>query len=652
MSSRIKFAALGLIAVLTVAIVWTVANASNGLEASPPPSFSAASPTPDLPADPTVATYVDEAKFSTPPPQAPTGRGTQSRLWVAAGSWWAVMMDPASRSTHIFELVEDGSEWWDTGTVIDDRPTSQADVLWDGTHLYVATAARSQSQSGAARILRYSLDTSGKVPRYVLDPNFPVTITPTGVDSIVLARDSLGTLWTTYVGDDGQVMVQSTVGGDLYWSKPVALPVDHSLVTIDDVAQVLAFGPGKVGIVWTSRSEGSVYLSGHDDGAPAEDWSAPETAVTGRALSSNQMRALGAPDGRLYVSVKTSLSDDPNAGGQSPQILLLTRALDATWSSVLYGRIQDQLGSPLLALDPAASIVYVMATSPKPGGVIVYKRTPAIHPLFESGQGRTFLSDPATPLIGGGVTTRDPIGPDTGLVVLAWDASTNQYVHGVMDLGGTVAAGQKPANGTATRPQLAFADDFDPWPAGAPPDIGWELRSNDPPTAFTIAPVPGKSGRSAVLHARRIGDDIRACKDFPSTGTGDVTIDVRVRLPRQGPSDAVMTEIRGPGQVIAASVRFGKNGYFAYFKGRTKARTQVPVRPGAWYRSVVTIHLASRTYDWKLLNGRNRVVLARAGMPWRVPGPKTGASVDRVCLQSPTGGRGIGLDWDDIKVIR
>ena len=610
MSNRIKLVALGVIAVLTVAIVWTAANASSGPETSPRPSFAAPTPSAALPAEPTVATYLDQS-IGADVPQFPTGRGTQSRLWVAGGSWWAAMLEPKSRTYHIYELVDGGRSWRDTGTMLDDRERAQPDTLWDGTHLYVVSAARSQSASGAARILRFSLVSKDRV--FHLDPNFPVTITPTGVDSMVLAKDSLGTLWTTYIGDDGQVMVQRTVGDDLFWSPPAPLPAASSLVSVDDVAQILAFGPGRIGVVWTSRAEGAVYLSSHGDGEPDTTWTAPELAVSGRGLTSNQMRAIAAPDGRLFVTVRTSLSDDPAAGGQSPQILLLARSVGAVWTSALFGRIQDQLGSPLLSLDPETSIVYVMATSPKPGGAIVYKRSPADHPMFAPGAGNPFIADPAAPQTGSGTNGRDPVGSASGLVVLAWDPTSSRYVHGVMDLGRGVAAGPLPAAGTKPGRQLAFEDDFDPWTIGSSPSIGWELRSNDPPKAFTIVGLPSKTDKSARMTAKSVGRDIRACKDFPATTSGDIRIDVKVRLSRNaGTSDAVITEVRGAG-IQAASVRFGKNGYFAYFRGQLKARTQVPVRAGVWYRSVVDVHVASRTYDWRLSTASGRGVLTRLG---------------------------------------
>jgi hypothetical protein len=144
---------------------------------------------------------------------------------------------------------------------------------------------------------------------------------------------------------------------------------------------------------------------------------------------------------------------------------------------------------------------------------------------------------------------------------------------------------------------------------------------------------------------------IRVCKAFPDTTSGDVTVDVRVRLSRLGSSDAVLTEIRGSGPAArTASVRLGKRGFFEYFRGGTKVITTVVGRPGFWYRSIVVVHLKSRTFDWKLLTASRRLILGVQGIAWR--DRAANVPLDRVCLNTPTGGAGIALDWDDISVVR
>ena len=649
MSNRIKLLALGAIAALTVAAIWTVTSGSSTPGPSPAPSAARASATPLLPAAPVVATHADQ-KLGANAPQSPTGRGAQSMLWVTGGTWWAAMIEPKSLTYHIYALNADGASWRDTGTVIDERAQAQPDCLWDaqGKHLYILSGGRSANPSAAARLTRYSYDPVGQ--RFKLDPNFPIKVTDRGFDSMVLARDSTGKLWMTYVADNGQVMVNRTVGDDLFWGEAFALPADESQVTTDDGAQAFAYGPARVGLLWSNRGAGHMNFVSHRDGDPDDTWSVTKQAVSGRGLASGQFKVIASSDGRVFAAVRTALDDDPNANGRSPQILLLERQAAGAWSTTLYSRLQDQQLSPSLAVDAASGIVYVMATTPKPGGTIVYKRTSADSPSFETGSGTVFIADALMPLIGNGTTTKDPVGPDSGFVMLAWDPTTTMYVHGVMDLGRGVPTLPRPAKDyPPLRPQLVFLDDFDPFPVGSRPSTGWGLRASDPPTAFSIVDRPSRADRSASVVNRTPTGDVRVCKAFPDTTSGDVTVDVRVRLSRLGSSDAVLTEVRGSGPT-AASVRLGKRGFFEYFRGAAKVITSVRGRPGFWYRSIVVVHLGSRTFDWKLVSASGRLILSVRGVAWRHRAADV--PLDRVCLKTPTGGAGIALDWDDISVVR
>jgi hypothetical protein len=647
MSSRVKLLGLGAIFALTVAIVWT-ATATPGTpaatDAGASPTAIPPSPTPDLPPEPIAVTYLDQV-IGAGGPSSPTGHKAQSRLWVAEGAWWAAMFEPRSRTYHIYELVDGGKKWRDTGTVIDERPNAQLDCLWDAKdkRLYIASVTPSASTSGAARLIRFRFDAPSRT--FKLEPNFPIRITDTGVDSMVLAQDTTGKLWTTYIASDGQVKVNRSTESDLLWGAPFDLPVPGSRVTADDVADIVAFGPGRIGVMWSSRGDGAFFLSSHEDGDPDTAWSPPETAITGRGLANNELKTVASSDGRLFATIRTALDADPTSSSQSPEILLLERAPEGTWSSAMFGRIADQHISPLVAVDDSTGIVYMMATTPKRGGSIVFKRTRIADLSFASGTGSPLVADTSATAAGAGSTTKDPVGRDTGLVVLAYDPSTARYLHGVVDLGGGVAAG--PVAGPVTGPQLVFEDDFNPWPLGPASNTGWTLRPTDPVKALTIARLPPSTTNSASLAAPTPGLDVRACKSFPAA-SGDITVDLKVRLSRLGGSDGVLTEMRGASGV-SASVRVGQVGTFAYYRGATKVKTTVQFRAGAWYRSIVVVHVASRTYDWRLLDAAGRQLLQVKGVAWRDPGK---AGPDRICVRTPTGGSGISLAWDDVRVIR
>ena len=71
----------------------------------------------------------------------------------------------------------------------------------------------------------------------------------------------------------GQVTINRTTGGDLFWGQPLALPAEGSHVTVDDIATIVAYGPGKVGVLWGNRADGAYYFSSHEDGDPDDAWS-------------------------------------------------------------------------------------------------------------------------------------------------------------------------------------------------------------------------------------------------------------------------------------------------------------------------------------------------------------------------------------------
>src|SRR5207302_271899 len=71
---------------------------------------------------------------------APTAERPQNKLWFNDGVWWGCLFDRIHEEYHIYRLDWGTQTWIDTGTLIDERNTSHADTLWDGAHLYVATA--------------------------------------------------------------------------------------------------------------------------------------------------------------------------------------------------------------------------------------------------------------------------------------------------------------------------------------------------------------------------------------------------------------------------------------------------------------------------------------------------------------------------------
>ena len=90
--------------------------------------------------------------------RSPTTSTAQSKLWFAQGKWWGALFGPTTNRLGIFALDPATHVWADTGTLIDERPIADADVLWDGTHLYVVSGGSRPSENHAIRMRRFTYD--------------------------------------------------------------------------------------------------------------------------------------------------------------------------------------------------------------------------------------------------------------------------------------------------------------------------------------------------------------------------------------------------------------------------------------------------------------------------------------------------------------
>jgi hypothetical protein len=73
-------------------------------------------------------------------PSAPTAEKPQSKLWFNDGFWWGSLFNATTRKFEIYRYDWAANTWIATGTVIDERHVVRVDSLWDGAHLYVASA--------------------------------------------------------------------------------------------------------------------------------------------------------------------------------------------------------------------------------------------------------------------------------------------------------------------------------------------------------------------------------------------------------------------------------------------------------------------------------------------------------------------------------
>lgn len=332
--------------------------------------------------------YRDMA-FNTSGVSDPTGQKPQSKLWYNDGQWWGDFYSKGNDAYHIYALDWETQVWSDTGIALDDRENSWADVLWDGSFLYVASG----TTSGPGRLYRYTYDANPLDSKpYKLSPGFPVQVTSHGMEALVMAKDGTGTLWITYTNGK-KVYVARSDGSDSSWITPYVLPVPEASGLLgDDISSIVAYD-GHIGVMWSNQTLMNMVFATHVNGALDNQWQSV-SSYTPSADDHINLKSLHADSaGNVFAVVKTSFS---NVG--EPSIILLACTggdckLATSWEAhTVYTRpASSQRTRPILLLDSEHRDVYVfMATSS--GGPIRYKKS-SIDTLNFLADGETIFID-------------------------------------------------------------------------------------------------------------------------------------------------------------------------------------------------------------------------------------------------------------------
>ena len=363
----------------------------------------------------------------------PTADQGQSKLWFHDGTWWAILVDSHTGVSRVHRLTDDRRAWVDTGLVVDERVDARADVLWDGTHLYVASGGSHPSAANNLRLARYSYDQS--VAAYVLDSGYPVALTETGVKRPTIALDGAGLLWVAYVSGD-RVWVNHVGGNPPVLGQAFELPGARP-VADDDTAAILAYGD-RIGVLWSNQLENAVYFVSHRDGKDSMTWTKPRAVLKGPGSADDHIsaRALDGPDGpTVFALVKTSGEIVAGHRPADSQLVLLELRPDGSVGAYQYGRIEDDVTRPLLVIDEEQRVLYMFAVSPIGGGSVTYKQTSADDIRLAPGPGAPFLQVNNRPAITLPTSSKQNVNRDTDLVVIAADEGTSHYVFGVLELG-------------------------------------------------------------------------------------------------------------------------------------------------------------------------------------------------------------------------
>ncbi len=454
---------------------------------------------------------------------APTGEKPQSKLWFHDGAWWGSMFNPVTTDYEIYRL--DGGEWRSTGTLIDERSSSGADVLADGDRLYVASAGNTATTAThGPRVLRFSYDAAAR--RYQLDSGFPVTVTSGGMEAVVLDRDTTGTLWITYTRDNTVQVAHSTTS-DASWTAPYTLPAGGATgLTSDDISSIVSYS-GQIGVMWSNQSDSTMYFASHRDGDGDRSWTQTVAARDPEIADDHiNLKAIdGDPAGQVFAATKTSL----NASGD-PLILLLVLGSDGQWRRHTVARVIDSHTRPIVLLDQANRRVYVMMASPCcSGGTIYYKDAPLGQIAFEAGLGTAFMSSTTDTRINNPASTKQVLTAASDLVAIAGDDSADRYWWNRLELGAAPPDTTAPdtfidsgpsGTVTATSAEFAFSSNET--------DATFECSLDGAPWSSCTSPAT-YSGLATGQHTFQVRATDRAGNVDPSPAARTWTISSEVR---------------------------------------------------------------------------------------------------------------------------
>lgn len=455
---------------------------------------------------------------------APSGEKPESKLWWHDGTWWGNLCH-SDGNYHIYRLNLSNQRWEDTGVVIDNR---KSDALWDPvagklyvvTHVFTTSGASATCPGQCGKLYRFSYNAGSRI--FTLDSGFPVdNVTRGKAETVVLAKDSTGQLWVTYV-ESRKVMVNRSLSSDTDWGVPFQLPSSATAgsVSSDDISSIIAW-QGKVGVLWSNQSSDKFYFAVHNDSAADTVWQPEEIAMQGSSMSDDHIYLQSDTSGRIFAAVKTS---------GNPLQLMLVRQTNGSWANYPFGTSTDSHTRPILVVDSGNNRVHYFATSGQSGGAIYYKSSSTTNPGFPSGKGDIFISNSSSTRINNATSMKANVSTLTGIVVVATD--DDYYYHNYMPLDGSPPPTTEPPPPTTqtTEPPPTTPPPTTEPPPTTPPGPVMTFGATDDAMVRSTSPT-SNYGSLTTLRARLTSSEtINSYLKFNVTGISGPVVSAKLRL--------------------------------------------------------------------------------------------------------------------------
>ena len=366
-----------------------------------------------------------------------TASKPESKLFYTGGDglepirWWSVLgtSGPApAAGVWIWELEEEDHTWDPEVQLPQADPWAKADTVFDDGTLYVSTRDDRASETGNPRessLYRIPYLGAGTWG----EPLGPTVITTSNVETLTIARDSAGRLWTTYeMGSKIRVGSTTPLGTTFTFST-----LSQTNVKGDDISSVTAFAGNRIGVFWSDQNARKDVFAWRSDLAPISmsSWTI-ETAygggvggcptITSPLCADDHMNVKVFQD-QVYVAIKTSLNDASPSSPLDPQVALLRRDPDGTWSAFAVSPVAQNATRPIVVLDPSESTLWVWATR---GSEIDVWESPFASPSFDSSGYVPWVKGVT---VNDATSTKQVSTDATGAVVMVSAGGKKQYWH-------------------------------------------------------------------------------------------------------------------------------------------------------------------------------------------------------------------------------
>jgi hypothetical protein len=229
-------------------------------------------------------------------------------------------------------------------------------------------------------------------------------------------------------------MINRSTTDDLTWGTPFELPSQSNNAKSDDISAIIAFNGDRIGIMWSDQDDDKDYFAVHLDGESDTDWEPRETALVdpgGESIADDHLNlATCDATGAVFAVVKTGMPDP-----EDPEIILLKRELDGTWSHTTWATDHDDHTRPTLVVNCETNTGYIFASATMTGSqeVIFMKATNLDTMEFPPGKGMPFIESQDDEDLNNPTSTKQAVTAESGLLILASDKDSEAYLHNFID---------------------------------------------------------------------------------------------------------------------------------------------------------------------------------------------------------------------------